>query len=555
MFPRVNPRAFGGLALTALLSLFSAAFAQRAFGGEVGAGVYSELQAHDSVRVIVMFEAPPPSGAELRSRAAGIAEARSAILSRLLPNEFQLVYAWGSIGGFAGRATKGGIAKLESMPNVRRVVLDVGGGGGLAQSVPLINADQVEQMGFTGKGARVAILDTGVDTDHPDLADAIVDEHCFCQAEGGGGCCPGGLTERGGAGSAEDDNGHGSNIAGIITSNGLVAPRGIAPDSEIVAVKVLDSANRFVSGSQVISGIDWVVMNHPEVDVINMSLGTTTLFSGVCDNEDTAAPFRDAIKALRAVGIVVVVSTQNDRSGTAIAVPACLSDTIAVSAVYDSDFGPNLSFDCLDLVTKADKVPCFANSNAVTDLMAPGSRILSTAPGGGVASQSGTSQAAAHVSASAAVLRVIDPALSQEEILDLLSSTGPIVVDSKNDLPFPRINLLAAVNALSGVGVEICNDGKDNDGDGLIDSEDPDCQAGTGGTGNGSILSGSGCSIAPPATPPHAALPLAAPLMGYSLLAFAALLITLRGRLRRILAWLVSIACGGDRVSFYILRR
>ncbi|MBK8027395.1 MAG: S8 family serine peptidase [Chloroflexi bacterium] len=112
------------------------------------------------------------------------------------------------------------------------------------------------QYGLTGAGVRVAVLDSGIDTDHPDLADDLIAQVCFT---GGGtpalGSCPPADTNTGI--SAEDENGHGTNVAGIITSDGTVAPIGFAPDAQIVAVRVLDGfGSGWLSGLGGGAGLD-----------------------------------------------------------------------------------------------------------------------------------------------------------------------------------------------------------------------------------------------------------------------------------------------------------
>ncbi len=436
--------------------------------------VYEELASSPRVDVIVVLSTPGPVPADLAMRSAEVAALVDTVLAGIPQSEVEVRARWEAVGAFAARVTLEGVRLLSHMEGVKKVVLDVPGGGGLTESVPLINADVVGAMGYGGEGVVVAVLDTGVDASHPDLEGDVIDEHCFCVSEGGGGCCPGGATEAGGPGSAMDDNGHGTNIAGIITSDGLVAPPGVAPGAKIVAVKVLDKDNRFSSLAQVVSGLNWVIVNHPEVDVINMSLGTDRLFSGPCDGDGLGLVFADPVATLKARGVLVVASTQNDGSPTQIAAPACLSSTVAVSAVYDSSFGPSFVFDCLDL-TAADVVPCFANNNPFVDLLAPGAKIVSSGPGGGLLAQSGTSQAAAHVSASAAVLMGAAPELGADGVLAVLKETGVPVTDARNGVTLPRINLLAALNAAVPVSGEDCTDLADNDGNGLIDCEDPAC--------------------------------------------------------------------------------
>src|SRR5262249_7822226 len=84
------------------------------------------------------------------------------------------------------------------------------GSGSLAQSLPLIGGERVHTLGFTGRGVTVALLDTGVDLTHPDLAGRILDEHCFCRNSDGTGCRPNRQNQQGGAGAAADAPGRGT---------------------------------------------------------------------------------------------------------------------------------------------------------------------------------------------------------------------------------------------------------------------------------------------------------------------------------------------------------
>jgi subtilisin family serine protease len=128
---------------------------------------------------------------------------------------------------------------------------------------------------LTGEGVDVAVLDSGVEEKHPDLRGSIVAERCF-----GTTVCRGGVRVLRGPGSAADDNGHGTNVAGIVTSDGTVAPVGVAPGAGLVAVKVLDAQNRFASTSDIVSELDWVATARPDVRVVNMSLGTDSSIAG-----------------------------------------------------------------------------------------------------------------------------------------------------------------------------------------------------------------------------------------------------------------------------------
>jgi subtilisin family serine protease len=92
----------------------------------------------------------------------------------------------------------------------------------------------------------------------------------FCASRDGTGCCPGGTTRQSGPGAARDDNGHGTNVAGVITSSGRVAPEGVAPDALILALKVLDKDGFASSTAQVLSGLDYVATQRPDVRVVNV---------------------------------------------------------------------------------------------------------------------------------------------------------------------------------------------------------------------------------------------------------------------------------------------
>ena len=421
----------------------------------VGSKVYEKLNSQNLARVIIVLDSGDTKFTDLSAKMDVLDSKKSKVMSKLSSSEFILIKSWDTLNAFSGFVSLEGLAKLSEDPGVIKVDLDVGGKGGLDQSRPGINADDVHDAGFRGQGVTVAVFDTGIDTNGFDLEGDIVAQQCFCENENGSGCCPNGNSAQSGNGSAEDGNGHGTNISGIITSDGFIAPVGIAPDAKIVAVKVLDNTNSFSNTAQIISGLEWVLINRPDVDVINMSLGTSTLFGEVCDNVTAFnMALEEVIQNLVVRGVVVFASTQNDGSIVSIASPACLSSTISVGAVYDGDNGTVETLDCVDQNTSKDKVPCFSNSSEDMDLLAPGSRITSTGNTIlGISTQSGTSQACAHASASAALLLEANPNLTHDEIRQVLRDTGVGVQDDRNGIFFPRINVLAAINFITGLNI------------------------------------------------------------------------------------------------------
>jgi hypothetical protein len=237
------------------------------------------------------------------------------------------------------------------------------------------------------------------------------------------------LTSQTGAGAAEDGSGHGTHVSGIITSNGSVGDPGVAPGANLVVIRVLDRSSFAGSGSwdDLIAALNHLIA-HPElgVDVINMSLGGG-LFTGACDAADaTAISLFTAFSALRGTGITPFAASGNDASGTAMGMPACLSNVIAVGATTD-----------------ADVVRGNSNTNALTDMLAPGDQIVSMAIGGGTTTVSGTSMATPHAAGCAALLIDAGEATTPGAIETRLETSGVMVTDPKNGLTFPRIDCSA----------------------------------------------------------------------------------------------------------------
>lgn len=344
-----------------------------------------------------------------------------------------------------GRINQKALNKLSENPNVAAIVEDLPVRGLLYQSGQLINSSQAFVAGYTGEGVTVAVLDTGIDTDHPDLADDLVAEACFLYDNS----CPG-TSNPGpsGPGRAEDGNGHGTHIAGVITSSHHTY-RGVAPDAGIVAVKVLDnSANGYFS--DIIAGIDWVVDNKDMygIDIINLSLGGDKRYSGACDDAQNEALMAAAIDVASEAGITIFAASGNEGLSSEMLSPACLSSTVSVGSVYDAHLGSitwGTSF-CSDTPTNPDKVACSSNVSRALDLLAPGAFIDSSSVGGGTKTLGGTSMATAHASGVAALLLSKNPDLAPVDVVTILKTTGVSVSDDRIGLSFPRIDAMAALN-------------------------------------------------------------------------------------------------------------
>jgi subtilisin family serine protease len=405
-------------------------------------------QGAQKARVIVTFRAPELDlphalhfGHADRTLALRAVRDRGARIASLLAGQ-TVHHRYESVNAIAVTLDTNGLDALRADPDVESVVLDQGGSGHLLEAVPLSRLDVVQAQGLTGAGVTVAVIDSGIDRTHPDLADSLAAEACFCSGSATGdgvGCCPNGQESQQGAGAAADDNGHGTNVAGIVTSNGTIAPKGGAPGASIVAVKVLDASNSFNFSSDVIAGFDWVISNHPEVKVVNASLGTFALQPGNCDGVADAAPWKTAIDTLRANGTLVFASSGNQQSSTGLAIPACVTNTIAVGAVWDSNVGSQGVF-CTETTTAADKITCFTNSDSALDLLAPGAPTTSTGLGGGVSTYYGTSQASPLSAACAALLLQRNGALTPNQIETALKASPTRITDARNGLVFPRLD-------------------------------------------------------------------------------------------------------------------
>jgi subtilisin len=261
----------------------------------------------------------------------------------------------------------------------------------------------------------VAVIDTGVDLDHPDLN---------VNTAGAYNCSTGK--------SADDGNGHGTHVAGTIGAldNGIGVV-GVAPGARIWPVRVLNNAG---SGtfSAIICGIDYVTEHAAEIDVVNMSLG-----GGGSDDENCGNTNRDAMHQAicRSVakGLTYVVAAGNSAEDAADHVPAAYDEVITVSALADFDgkTGGDGAPTCRNDVD--DTFANFSNYGADVDLIAPGVCIRSTWKGGGYETISGTSMASPHVAGGAALYIASNPGASRDAVKSALLAAGGDDWDNSDD--------------------------------------------------------------------------------------------------------------------------
>ena len=398
-----------------------------------------------AIRVTLKRDDLDPPGL---TRRASVHARQNRTLGALAPGTFQMTYRYESVSGFAGRAQASAINGLLRHPEVTAIHLDYEVYGTLSEGRALIGVVAVYASGLTGAGVNVALLDSGVDTDHPDLIDDIVAEQCFCNDHPSPmqGCCPAGGLQQSGTGSAEDDNGHGTHTAGIITSAGMVAPLGVAPDAGIVAIKVLSAAgSSFASSTD--AALDWLVTNHQAlgVRVVNISLGDGGEHNNPLASPCSGTPSANAIALLHAAGVTVFAASGNDGHDDGISEPACIPEAISVGGVYDASVG-NVGWcgnnSCTTILctdaSGPDVFVCHSNSDEILDLLAPNWRTTSPDLGGGASFFGGTSASSPYAAGQAALLLQDDPSLQPEDIRSLLTENGPLVTNPENGLSFPR---------------------------------------------------------------------------------------------------------------------
>jgi len=428
--------------------------------GTVSAEVVDAFAKSDRVAVLISLDVPSRSQMEHRWRRVLIGQRGRRLLGALHSRDFVLRHRFRSVASLAGDLHLRGARRLASHPLVRRIDLDAGGRGMMQQSLPLVKLYTANTAGFTGAGIKVAILDSGLDSDHPDLEDALLDEYCVCP-----GCCPDGSSEQLGPGAAEDDHGHGTMVSGVLASRGVVASMGMAPAAEIVAVKVLDDNLEFQRTSDIAKALEWVHENHPEVGIVNLSLATNARYTGSCDI--ASSTLADAVGLLVADGVTVVAAAGNSGDKSRLPAPACLSDVIAAGAVFDADLGYQSPFSCSGPVTAADLVTCFSNSGSELDLFAPGAIMTSSGLHGGFASSSGTSFSSPCVAGCAALVLEQNPSTDPASVRDALTDSPTWVTDAGNGLSFPRLDCAAAL----GLGPE----DDDSDFDGITVGDGDNC--------------------------------------------------------------------------------
>lgn len=320
---------------------------------------------------------------------------------------------------------------------------------GNVEAIELPNKELHESMSFSRKyrkngihlseahlfskgspAVKIAVLDTGFETEHPELSHAMLPGKDFVDILNGAGKFIGdflGLDE-----TPEDEVGHGTHVAGIIAGKGQQMPIGVVPDCKIIPVKVLGALKRGNNtvGAGLVdninNGIKWAV--DQGANIINMSLGIKHAGGGL--------PHEEVIQYAHQKGVIVVAASGNDGRKDKY-YPGALPGVIAVGAADDEG-----------------RIAPFSTYGGHVSLIAPGMNIYSCFLKGQYAISSGTSQAAPFVAGGIGLLKSYALSqgknLNERQIKYLLKHTsdkiGPDFKDEKAG--FGKLNLLDALKLM-----------------------------------------------------------------------------------------------------------
>lgn len=418
--------------------------------GTVGS-LRATAQRNGTVRVIVGLRVPFAPSAELPAATARLQDQEIATAATAVSQRFAAAIArapdraraFTSVPFIALDVTPSELDRLAADPDVISVTEDIVLKHNLWESTPLIRAPQAWAAGYTGHDQVIAVIDDGIDKSHPFLAGKVVSEACYTDRG-----CPGSTSSSVAPGSGLPCRGcdHGTHVAGIAAGFLPGGRSGVAPGARLISIRVFTGETARLS--DLLMGMDRVhaLKDSFPIAAVNLSLGFPLRSSSSCDGVSPA--MTAAVRQLKASGIASIVASGNSGDPRGISFPACISHAVSVGSVSDRDWGTCSFPGIAPSSTAADKVACYSDSSEILSLLAPGSLITSSVPGGGFAGMHGTSMAAPHVAGAFAVLRERAAGASVNELLGALRSTGKRVTDYRNsNITTPRIDVKAALDS------------------------------------------------------------------------------------------------------------
>ncbi|AQZ69038.1 hypothetical protein BKM31_53010 [[Actinomadura] parvosata subsp. kistnae] len=399
----------------------------------ISPALVSEIKEKSAVRSIIQLK----PGQSVEAVAADIEQASEG--SRVLE-------AAQSPNFFVAEVDGTTLEKLKRDSRVQSVYKDELSMPFLDTSTVTIRSVQANRAGWNGTGTTVAVLDTGIDSDHPFFTGRIADEACFSSSSGRDGAvslCPNNQPSQTGPGSANVEipqctvNGanacsHGTHVAGIAA--GRMTPgapaNGVAPEARLLPIQVFSRIDNpltcAIGGSTAPCFLSYTsdqklaleyvtrVVRTFNVASVNMSLGGSRGYTEACDADPAASGVKPEFDALAGLGVAPVVAAGNAGLPNAVSSPACISTAVAVGATDD-----------------ADALPTFTNRGNLLDLFAPGVAVNSAVPDDAYGVKQGTSMAAPHVAGAFALMRQRFPENTVAQSLQRLQDTGtPVQFDS-----------------------------------------------------------------------------------------------------------------------------